>query len=67
MWFEGPVFYHEEVEIVQDSKDVINTFNGNDVEITLDRVDADHLTSYSVTEDPSGDIVAVSESEATGS
>ena len=64
--FEGPAFSHEDVEISQDGKDTVITFNGSDVEITLDRVDADQLTSYSVTEDPSGDIVVVYGSDAPG-
>ena len=64
--FEGPEFSPEDVEIVQDGKDTIITFDGSDVEITLNKVDADHLTSYSVTEDPSGDIVVVYNSDAPG-
>ena len=64
--FEGPEFTHDDVEIVQDGKDTIITFDGSDVEITLNKVDADHLTSYSVTEDPSGDIVIVYDSDAPG-
>jgi VCBS repeat-containing protein len=64
--FEGPAFSHDDVAFSQDGKDTVITFNGSDVEITLDRVNAGKLTSYSVTEDPSGDIVVAYENDAPG-
>lgn len=55
--FEGEYIDLDNISIAQSGKDTVITICSGDTEITLDRVDADELTSYSVTASPDGGVV----------
>jgi len=65
--FEGDDFTADDISISQSGKNAVITIGGNDMEITLDRVDADKLASYSVTESPEGDVFICYEDDLPGS
>ncbi len=55
--FEGEDFDHGDIVISQQGKDAVITVGGKDMDITLSKVDASRLVSYSVTESPDSDVV----------
>jgi len=55
--FEGKDIDLDSISIAQSGKDTVITIGNRNTEITLDRVDADELSSYSVTASPDGGVV----------
>ncbi len=55
--FESEDIDLDNISIAQSGKDTVITNGNGDTAITLDRFDADELTSYSVTASPDGGVV----------
>ena len=65
--FEGSEFTPDDITFVQDGKDTLVVIGGQEMELQLDKVSADKLVSYSVTERPDSDIVICFEDDYSGS
>lgn len=53
---EGEEIFLSDVTIAQDGKDTVITFGGDGTKIKLDRVEADQLSSYSLTDSADGGV-----------